>query len=188
VAENEERNPWQPLHVERGFPQDATCVTVVGGESPHNINDHESISGVGILTTIAGAVIGTGANDIFYSDAMPLIVMSPEHAATIANDGISKRDAKKFIAEHAKIPLGTFSRENIERRLRVAFTAQYKDAGADALVPMIHNADNLLIAVIGGAGKHSALIPTFGATQVVTRALKRNDGSYARTMQDMRRA
>ncbi len=37
---------------------------------------------------------------------------------------------------------------------------------------MIHIADNLLIAVIGGAGKSSAVIPTFGATQAVTRATK----------------
>jgi hypothetical protein len=56
----------------------------------------------------------------------------------------------------------------------------------DAPVPMIPNADNLLDAVIGGAGKHSAVIPTFGATQAVTRALKRKDGSYARSMQHMR--
>lgn len=187
VAENEERNPWEPLHVERGFPKEATCVTVIGAECPHNVNDHESITGAGILTTIAGTMISTGANDIYYTDATPLIVMGPEHAATVANDGISKKDAKKFIAEHAKIPLGAFSKENIDRRFKVGFAATYKNAGMDALVPMIHNSDNLLIAVIGGAGKHSAVIPTFGATRAVTRALKRKDGQLARSMSDMKR-
>ncbi len=188
VAENEAGNPWEPLHVERGFPQHATCVTVVGGECPHNVNDHESISGVGILKTIAGTMMSTGSNDIYYPDAMPLVVMGPEHAATVANDGISKSEAKKFIARHATLPLGAFSNENIERRFRVAFASVYKNAGLDAPVPMLHKPENLLIAVIGGAGKHSAVIPTFGATQAVTRALKRTDGQYARTMQEMRRA
>jgi hypothetical protein len=187
VAENEAGNPWEPLHVERGFPKDATCVTVVGGECPHNVNDHESISGNGILKTVAGTLISTGCNDVYYPDAQPLIVMGPEHAATIANDGISKKQAKQFIAQHSNIPLGTFSNENIERRFRVAFASVYKNAGFDAPVPMIHNADNLLIAVIGGAGKHSAIIPTFGATKAVTKALKRKDGQYARSMHDMRR-
>jgi len=42
--------------------------------------------------------------------------------------------------------------------------------------------------VIGGAGKHSAVIPTFGATKAVTRALRRKDGQFARTLQEMRRA
>jgi hypothetical protein len=117
---------------------------------------------------------------------MPLIVMGPEHAASIAQDGYSKRAAKQFIAEHATLPLGKFSRENIERRFRVAFASKYRNAGLDAPVPMVQSPDNLMIAVIGGAGKHSAIFPTFGATRAVTRALKRADGQPARTMQEMR--
>ena len=35
VAENEAENPWQPLHVDRGFPREASTVTVIGAESPH---------------------------------------------------------------------------------------------------------------------------------------------------------
>ena len=42
--------------------------------------------------------------------------------------------------------------------------------------------EDIIIAVIGGAGKHSAYIPTFGATRSVTRALKRRDGAYARSV------
>ncbi len=187
VAENEALNPWQPLHVERGFARETSCVTVVGGECPHNVNDHESISGKGILQTIAGTLATTGLNDVYYPQAMPLIVLGPEHAATIAGDGFSKQQAKQFIAEHATLPLGKFSQENIDRRFRVAFAADYKNAGLDAPVPMVRNPDQLLIVVIGGAGKHSAVIPTFGATTAVTRALKRKDGSEARSVHDMRR-
>ena len=113
--------------------------------------------------------------------------MGPEQAATVANDGISKNEAKKLIAQYATLPLGAFSSENIERRFRVAFASVYKNAGLDAAVPMIRNPDNLLIAVIGGAGKHSAVIPTFGATQAVTKPLLRKDGQYARSMLELRR-
>ena len=65
VAENEASSPWEPLHVERGFARDASTVTVIGAECPHNINDHESLSGLGILTTIAGTMATTGSNDIY---------------------------------------------------------------------------------------------------------------------------
>ena len=41
VAENEAGNPWEPLHVERGFAKEASTVTVIGAECPHNINDPE---------------------------------------------------------------------------------------------------------------------------------------------------
>jgi alkylated DNA repair dioxygenase AlkB len=40
------------------------------------------------------------------------------------------------------------------------------------------------VVVIGGAGKHSAFIPTFGATLSVTRALKCVDGKAARSVED----
>ena len=36
VAENEAGSPWEPLHVEAGFPRDASVVTVFGCEGPHN--------------------------------------------------------------------------------------------------------------------------------------------------------
>jgi len=185
VAENEAASPWAPLHVERGFPAEASTVTVVGAECPHNINDHESLTAEGILTTIAGTVAITGTNDVFYK-AEPVVVMSPEHAGTVAAGGFSKADAKRFLFEHARLPLGRFSKENIERRLRVKFPERFAKAGMDALVPMVQDADDFMIVVLGGAGKHSAFIPTFGATHAVTRALKLRDGQLANSVEAFR--
>jgi hypothetical protein len=183
AAENEEGSPWEPLHVERGLPREASAVTVIGAECPHNVNDHESITAEGILTTIAGTMLDTGSNDVFY-EAQPMIVMGPEHAKTVAAGGFSKEQAKRFLHEHAHLPLGRFSKENIDRRLRITWKEQFANAGPDAPVPMVRRAEDILIAVIGGAGKHSAVINTFGATKAVTRGLKTRDGRYAKSVQD----
>lgn len=59
---------------------------------------------------------------------------------------------------------------------------RYKDM--NATVPMAHSPEDFIIMVIGGAGKHSAYIPTFGGTRAVTLALKRRDGSMARSVED----
>jgi hypothetical protein len=185
AAENEAQSPWEPLHVERGLPREASAVTVVGAECPHNVNDHESITAEGILTTIAGTMLDTGANDVFY-EAQPLIVMGPEHAKTVAAGGFSKAEARRFLHQHAHLPLGRFSKENIDRRLRITWKEQFANAGLDAPVPMVRRAEDILIAVIGGAGKHSAVINTFGATKAVTRPLKLRDGSYARSVADFK--
>ena len=185
VAENEAASPWEPLHVERGFPADASTVTVVGAECPHNVNDHESLTAEGILTTFAGTMLNAGTNDVCY-EAQPVAVFGPEHARTVAQDGYAKADVKRFLQEHAQLPLGRFSKENIERRLRVKLKERYATASLDALVPMVQRAEDIIIVVIGGAGKHSAFIPTFGATQSVTRALKRRDGEYARSVEELR--
>jgi hypothetical protein len=187
AAENETDSPWEPLHVERGLPREASAVTVLGAEGPHNVNDHESITAEGILTTIAGTMAGTGNNDVYY-EAQPLVVMGPEHAKTVAGGGYSKARAKRFLYEHAHLPMGRFSRENIERRLRVTYKDKYASAGNDAPVYMVQRPEDILIAVIGGAGKHSAVVNTFGATKPVTRALKLRDGRLARSIEDFRRA
>jgi hypothetical protein len=181
VAENEAASPWEPLHVERGFDAEATTVTVIGAECPHNVNDHESLSAEGILTTIAGTMATTGNNDVFYA-AQPVVVMGPEHARTVADGGFSKADAKRFLQERATLPLYKFSKENIERRFVVNFRDRYVNATEETAVPAVQRAEDIIIAVIGGAGKHSAYIPTFGATKAVTRALKRANGSLAKSV------
>ena len=102
--------------------------------------------------------------------------------------GWSKADVRRFIYLQAQIPLGRFSKENIERRFRAAplFEGRYAQAGYEALVPMVRRPEAFMIAVIGGAGKHSAVIPTFGATRAVTRALKTRDGRLATSIEDFR--
>lgn len=47
--------------------------------------------------------------------------------------------------------------------------------------------EDITVVVVGGAGKYSAYIPTFGASRSVTRALKRRDGQPARSVEDLRR-
>ena len=47
----------------------------------------------------------------------PLLSLGPEHAATIARDGYTKRQVKEFIFEHARFPLGRLGEEY--RRLHV---------------------------------------------------------------------
>lgn len=186
VAENEAANPWEPLHVERGFSSDTSTVTIVGAEGPHNINDHESTTAEGVLRMTCGTVAITGSNNPYYAGE-PLIAFGPEHAATVAAGGYSKADVKRYILEHATVPLGSFSKENVERRFRVKFAQRYASAGADAHVPMAQRAEDIMIVVLGGAGKHSMYIPTFGETRSVTRALKLADGTLARSVEAFRR-
>ena len=188
AAENETASPWEPLHVERGFATDVSTVTVIAAEGPHNINDHESTSAEGVLKTIAGTVATTGSNNVRNARSDPVILFGPEHAATVAAGGYSKTNVKEYLYEHARVPLGKFAQENIERRVGVNFSERFATAGQDALVPVAKRPEDFIVIVIGGAGKHSAFIPTFGNGLSVTRALKRKDGQFARSVEEFRRA
>jgi hypothetical protein len=186
VRENEEASPWDPLHVELGFPREATTCTVIAAEGPHNVNDHESITGEGILTMIAGTMTTTGSNNTYYA-GQPVVAFGPEHAQTCAVDGMSKADVKQWLFQRATLPLGRFSAESIERRFRRKQAEQYADASLDAAVRLFQKPEDLVVIVTGGAGKHSAFIPTFGNTRAVTRALKREDGELVKSVEELKR-
>jgi len=169
VAENEDANPWEPLHVELGFPRDVSTVTVIGCEGPHNIQDHVSHSGLGVLRIIAGAMGQAGSNNIL-AKGWPLLSLGPEHAATIAGDGFSKRQVKEFLFEHARFPLrrlgDEYHRWFVETRGTVA--------DPETMLPIVDAPDAISVIVVGGAGKHSCWQPTFGTqTRPVTRAIAR---------------
>lgn len=167
VAENEDANPWEPLHVERGYSRDTSTVTVVGCEGPHNIQEHYSNTGEGILLTIAGAMGQAGSNNIL-RHGYPLLTLGPEHAATIAADGFSKADVKRFIFERARYPIAKLSPE---------YAAELRPLNADGgddMARICARAEDILVIVAGGSGKHSSWQPTFGAyTKPVTRVITR---------------
>ena len=157
VAENEAESPWEPLHVEAGLPATSSTVTVFGCEGPHNIQDHHSNTALGVLRTVAGAMGQAGSNNLL-GRGWPLLSLGPEHAATIAREGYTKKQVKEFLFEHARFPLKRlgleYQREQIERWNVV-------DA-VETMVPIVSRAEDLSVIVVGGAGKHSSWQPTFG--------------------------
>jgi hypothetical protein len=170
VAENEAASPWAPLSVDRGFAPDVSTVTVCGSEAPHNINDHGSSTPDGILTTVAGTAAVVGSNNI-YLGGEPLVILGPEHAATVAGGGWSKDDFKRALWERAQVPLSRFDPSNIER-FAVIHPAGFKDRPPETRAPIARQWSDIMIVVAGGAGKHSVLVPTFGATRSVTRRIE----------------
>lgn len=170
VAENEAESPWPPLHVERGYAPTVSSVTVTAAEGPHNLNDHVSQHADGILATLAGAMNDMGSNNA-YLYGQPTIAFGPEHAAILADDGYDKDAIREFVFAHVRLPR--------EQWLRGGMAGMFPDAFPDApRMPIIRTPADLLIIVVGGFGRHSCWLPTFGeTTRAVTRPLARADGS-----------
>src|SRR5262249_21542870 len=111
IAENQAANPWAPLHVDLGFDPAASAVTVFGGEAPHNVNDHVSKTAGGVLGVVAQSMATLGSNAKWIMpDASYVVALGPEHAATIAADGFSKADVRRFLYETARLPLREYRR------------------------------------------------------------------------------
>jgi len=169
VAENEAASPWEALSIERGFSPVDSTVTVCGSEAPHNINDHGTTTPEGIVMTVAGTASTTGSNNV-YLGGEPLVALGPEHASTAASTGWTKDDFKRAVWEAARVPLERFTAENIERFAGI-YPEGFNNRPAGAVARIARDWRDLMVIVTGGAGKHSAFIPTFGATRSVTRKI-----------------
>ena len=98
LAENEEENPWEPLHVEQGFAPEDSAITVSFPNCfwtlmPPGGTDDESL-----LRTIDQSLIPSTAGQS--SDKNVLLL--PAHAKTLAALGWSRRAIADFINDHAR--------------------------------------------------------------------------------------
>jgi hypothetical protein len=175
IAENIEASPWGSFIVDRGLPADANAVTVFGGEAPHNVNDHEHGDAEGILHVAADVLRTLGSNTWFiawHGQKELMLILGPEHAATIASSGWSRRRVSDYLFKAV-----------MRKREELALGGMYgmrdwppqlNEMGADALIPQVPNPGDILVLVAGGQGKHSAALPSFGATVSVTRQIPDN--------------
>ena len=171
LAENEAVSPWAPLHVERGFAAGTSCVTVCGAEAPHNVNDHASTTPEAMLMALVGTAATTGSNNV-YLGGEPVFILGPEHAQTLALTGWSKAEVKRRLWERIRIRLNRFSPENLARFATIDPVTFAPGRPSHDEVPLCASPDDLVILVAGGPGKHSSLVPTFGATRSVTVAIE----------------
>jgi len=183
AAENEDESPWPPFQVDRGFDPAASTVTLVGAEGPHNINDHVSTTAEGVLITTADTMAIMGCNNA-YAPSDLFVAFGPEHAAIIARDGLAKADVRSFLYAEARIPFAKWRRGGMYGMLPLPKTFDVADE--EALIPMVGRPEDINVVVIGGAGRHSSFIPTFGLTRSVTRAITLRDGRPARSIQQFR--
>ena len=159
--------PLTSFHAVRGGDEHG-AVTVVGGEGPHNVNDHGSTDAAGLLTTLAGALANLGSNNV-YLRGQVLLVLGPEHAELLERDGYDLERLQAAVHEHprARVSTAGVSAGNLSR-YRLTAPHVFEAVAADATVPMLDAPDRLLVLVAGGPGKHSMIVPTFGTTTAVT--------------------
>jgi hypothetical protein len=161
IGEHEEASPWEPLHVEHGFAPGDSTVAAFAGEAPHGVYDHRSRTAPDLLATIARSLeVAWHHKATALGDT--LIVFSPEHARTIAGDGWSKAEVRRFLWERLRKPVrellpGKDGGEGLPEHTLRSFPDPERN---ETLVPKFRAPEHLKILVAGGtAGRFSAVIP-----------------------------
>src|SRR5512146_183710 len=159
IAEYEAANPWQPLHVERGFARGDSVVTVVNTEAPHSMTENIQTDPDEIVRTFASSMATLGVNNL-YSQGTPVLVLGVEHARHIASAGWSKRDLQQALFERARQPWGLVKNRGKSKGPRFPEFVDRKDDAS--MVPIVREPGDLIVIVGGGAGGKSMFLPTAG--------------------------
>jgi len=172
IAENEEENPWEPLHVERGFSKDDSTVTLFAAEAPHGVSEHNARTARGVLKAISYALATVWS----YRNLMgfeAVVVLGPEHARTIHRDRFSKENARDFLFENTGVPLRCY--DGAEPGEGVMQRANYKEIRIDGepCYQKFRAPESIKLVVAGGtAGKFSAVLGSWSTgprgSQMVT--------------------
>jgi hypothetical protein len=164
VAENTDDSPWESYPLSRKIDA-PSAVTVHCGENPHNVHDDEADGDPAlIMDKIVSAMTSLGMNNACISQGEFFIALGPEHAASMAGHRLTREDVSSYLFDHARLPAREFRRHFEE----LAWAGWMKQVGDDHLLPMTASPDNIRVLVVGGPGKHSSVIPSWGMTRSMT--------------------
>jgi hypothetical protein len=164
-GEWEERSPWDPFHVRRGFAAEDTVVTVTCATGTQDIADIWAETGEQLVDLLAHSMDWIGNNKVLVPQEKGdmLLLLCPDFAHKIARDGLDVPTVQGMLHERTRTP--------IERWPRAYWPIlEARGYVEDGRVPLAAGPGQFLIAVAGGEGGHHALyFCTFGLTWTISR-------------------
>jgi hypothetical protein len=180
IAEAEDVSPWAPLHVERGFPPEASTVTAFACEAPHGISDHASRTARDLAASLGWSMGGLWNDKHWPLYCETMLVVGPEHAATFAAEAWTKADLRQFLFQTIRRPYGEClpdARGGESSILRF----RPNPPSPDVLVPKFPSPEDIHVVVAGGrAGRFSCALPGWLATRNGSRLVTRRIEAPAR--------
>ncbi|MBM9468764.1 hypothetical protein [Nakamurella leprariae] len=150
IAESDEHNPWEPLHVARGLDPQDSGVTVFSGEGPVNVRNDWSGEPGPVLASIADGMLRS-----HFTGGSVVVVLGPLHAAILARAGMSRADVQAELHRLARR-----STADLARIGRLPGGSGSPDEWWSA----VPTADDVLLTVAGGhLYGYSAVIPAWVA-------------------------
>ncbi|MFH1487091.1 MAG: UGSC family (seleno)protein [Chloroflexota bacterium] len=185
IAENEEDSPWAPLHVERGFENGVSTVTVAGVQGTHNIHCWVGTP-ASILPSIANGMAAFGTNNMDYA-GVAVLLMHPLQARIVFEAGFTKEGVKQFMFNHARLSTAIYPPECIPTYKLKRSHISYEIPGA--FVPVVERWEDIMIVVAGGGvAGHATFLPTFGrSTEPITKPIALKDGTPVKSVKDFKK-
>jgi hypothetical protein len=144
IAENEEANPWEPLHVEYGYKKEDSTITLTFSQSFQQLYSY-STEDKGLLTTVVSNLTPGGMGPLY-------LILTPTNARSLAKRNWTKKAIKDYIVENARVPRSHTAR----------FYSGQDKGDPSELIPVITlppgRPNPIQILVIGGMGSWLGLL------------------------------
>ncbi len=145
-GENEEENPWSPFHVDAGFRRHDSTVTVFKASNYCNISGGEGVGADEILRQIA-----SNMPPMYGGGDGALLLLGVNHARSLHEAGLTKRDVQEKLWELARVPEDHFAAD---------FVAMERTAGrgGNGMLWRTEGPDRLYVVVAGGPGPQDVYV------------------------------
>ena len=166
IGEHEEASPWPPYHAGRGLAAADSAVTVFAGEAPHGISDHASRTARALAGSLGWSMASLWNAKHFPLYSHTMLVVGPEHARTLADEGWSKDDLVRHIFETVRMPYGRLTPDEDNGEGTNLRFAKGGEPAPDQPIPKFPSPEELHVVVAGGtAGRFSMAIPGWLGTK-----------------------
>lgn len=188
LAEDEEKTPWEPFHVEHGFKSTASTVTAGATQNwgfqafPSGTDTEGQLRA--ICQDIVKRVVLWGP--IMHKDVhMTTVLITPPVAQLIARGGYSKQDVQKYFFENSRISIREIElllkhgyccgeTETIRGMIKNAtgIPEEWGNLGPDDMVPALGYPGVISIAVCGDRSRNKTMALCSSYVKPVTREIK----------------
>lgn len=177
IAENEDENPWEPFHVQRGFQPEQSTVTVFGTiDVIHNANyqrdSEQLLLAWAARASTAGPYNTPIPSRLEFDNAHFTMLMCPDHARNLSQDGHTKASIREFMAQNARVSLKHMLASSITSLDSLPSHVQWiLQMDPATMLPTIPHPDMVHIVVVGGPTGKSDLVRNLGAP-TITKAIR----------------
>ena len=161
-SENIQLNPWKEFHIQKGFTEEQSTVTVFSSQSPHEIVEMGEKDTKTLIDALVYTLLNPFTYNAFYNQDVWLL-FSPEHANRLKNGGLLPNDIKQILYEKC-----VFKKSQLKNKGLYGFIEkELKDS-----INLFKSPNNINIAVTGGSPGGYSMV-CFGSGLSITKEIKK---------------
>jgi hypothetical protein len=145
-----------------GFKPEQSAVTVFGinGFLPIHTAGSRGEEALSSLAEVIAMHHGVSHLDVgSFGGGTPLIALGVEDAEIMARDGITKKQVKQYLWEHASLPFASIPARRKGIKQDEELLRESPNVTPDGLVHLATKPEDIMVAVLGGKHRHSVFLP-----------------------------